>query len=129
MMNPDYSVTEQYNFNKAKGNKYNSIKVIIADDEPYNSKILSLKMSNTIPISNIITCLDGEDAIRLYKEEPRKIALVILDGIMKKIGGYDAAKQIRQAADEFNLTTPKLVCKSTFLNKISVYRLSDNREN
>jgi hypothetical protein len=68
MMNPDYSVTEQYNFNKAKGNKYNSIKVIIADDEPYNSKILSHKMSNTIPISNIITCLDGEDAIRLYKE-------------------------------------------------------------
>jgi hypothetical protein len=48
---------------------------------------------------------------------------------MKKIGGYDAAKQIRQAADEFNLTTPKLVCKSTFLDKISVYRLSDNREN
>ncbi len=47
----------------------------------------------------VITAVDGADAINIFDKQQHKIDLVLLDGIMPRIDGFDVLKIIRQQSD------------------------------
>lgn len=49
---------------------------------------------------NVFEAADGEEGIRLYKEHEDDIDLVIMDVVMPKLGGRDAAEQIKAVSPD-----------------------------
>ncbi len=47
----------------------------------------------------VITAVDGADAINIFDKQHHKIDLVLLDGIMPRIDGFDVLKIIRKQSD------------------------------
>ena len=71
-------------------------KILVVDDSPTELKIMSEPF---IPKGyNIITAMDGEEAIKMAEEE--KPDLIVLDVIMPKMNGFQVCRKIK--------TTPEL---------------------
>jgi DNA-binding response OmpR family regulator len=45
---------------------------------------------------SVLTACDGEEAVRIYREQPRRIGLVISDLQMPKLGGWNTFLKIRE---------------------------------
>jgi len=74
--------------------------ILVADD---NEQLREILEDNLINLGyRVITAVDGEDAYLRYKKNKDKIALVVLDVVMPKMNGVDAAIKIRR----LNSTTP-----------------------
>ena len=86
----------------------------------------------------VVSAVDGEDALELYQKHKNEISLVILDIVMPKMNGLDAAVKIHQLDStmpvifttgqdkEGTLAAQQKIRNSVVLNKpFSVERLSE----
>ena len=75
----------------AKGNEMNKQKILIADDE---SEFLDLlKMILEGKGFEVCTTHDGEEALKMFKEDPPDVVLLDID--MPKLNGINTLKAIR----------------------------------
>ena len=65
-------------------------KILIVDDEPINFQMISSALKDKY---DILTALDGHDAIRLIQEH--KIDLILLDVMMPVLDGFEVCKLIK----------------------------------
>ena len=49
---------------------------------------------------NVLTAVDGEEAIDLFKEQSNDISLALLDVVMPKLSGHKVYEQIRKIQPE-----------------------------
>lgn len=70
------------------------ITVLIVDDESRMRKLI--KDFLVKKEYKILEAIDGEDAIRVFKENENKINLILLDVMMPKLDGWSVLRQIRQ---------------------------------
>ena len=75
----------------------NSATILVVDDD----KKLRSTLEDYLTESGfeVITAVDGADAINIFDKQHHKIDLVLLDGIMPRIDGFDVLKIIRQQSD------------------------------
>ncbi len=73
-----------------------ALKILIADDNDSDRMILQTIVRRQG--HHVITAVDGQDAIELFiKESPQ---IVLLDALMPRKDGFEAAKEIKQLAGE-----------------------------
>ena len=71
--------------------RFNSVRILLAEDEPVNQEVSRLLLENTGLLVDIAE--DGAEAVRLAKE--RYYPLVLMDLQMPKMNGIEAAHMIR----------------------------------
>ena len=76
------------------------LNVIVADDQAINLFLIAKKVSNAG--ANVFQCSDGKDIIKLFQLDPTKYHLIITDINMGKVGGIDAAKEVRKIESNYN---------------------------
>jgi len=76
--------------------------ILIAEDLLPNAEYLQITLMKTGAV--ILIAGNGEEAAALCREHP-EISLVLMDAMMPKMNGFDAARQMR----EFNTTVPVIV--------------------
>jgi CheY-like chemotaxis protein len=67
--------------------------VLVADDDVRN--IFSLSKSLEKYHMNVISAMDGKDAIKQLEENPQ-IDIILMDMMMPEMDGYDSTKKIRE---------------------------------
>lgn len=85
-----------------------NISVLIADDEPYNLKLLRAILGEKC--KNIIACEDGKQALDLLRKE--KVDLALLDIKMPALSGWEIIKAIRNSSG-VNQEIPVLALTAT----------------
>ena len=65
-------------------------KILIVDDNEMNLRLLRHMLNDDY---EIIEAYNGEEALRIMKENPQNISAVLLDLIMPKVDGYEVLKQ------------------------------------
>ncbi|TLU96742.1 response regulator [Dyadobacter sediminis] len=83
--------------------------VLIADDDVRN--IFSLTKSLENYKMNVITALDGKEALQKLKENPA-VDVVLLDMMMPQMDGYETAKRIRENFQWRNLPVIAVTAKA-----------------
>lgn len=68
-------------------------RILVADDVPINTHLLSLFISKLIPDAEMIEANDGQTALQKYKEQPAN--LIFMDIQMPVMNGPDAIRAIR----------------------------------
>jgi PAS domain S-box-containing protein len=81
-------------------------KILIAEDDEIS--YLHLSISLKAYAKNILHAVDGNEAIKIAKDNP-DIDLILMDIKMPKIDGFDATERIRQ----FNKEVP-IICQSAY---------------
>ena len=94
--------------------------ILIADDEPEVLLVTATQLKNLG--YNIIKASNGEEAVKLFCQQPEAIDLVLLDMVMPQLNGPAAAQQIRMIRREIPLifqtgySTNELVAELTDLD-------------
>jgi CheY-like chemotaxis protein len=83
--------------------------VLIADDDVRNIFSLSKSLENYK--MNIVTALDGKEALARLNENP-EIDVVLLDMMMPQMDGYETAKRIRENYQWKNLPVIAVTAKA-----------------
>ncbi|MGN0173074.1 MAG: response regulator transcription factor [Acutalibacteraceae bacterium] len=71
--------------------------VLVVDDDPKLRNTISDYLSENNFV--VLTASDGAEAVNIFEQEKNNIDLVLLDGIMPKIDGFDVLKLIRESSD------------------------------
>lgn len=73
------------------------INILVVDDESRMRKLINdfLKAKGY----NILEAADGEEALKAFEEQSKKINLILLDVMMPKLDGWSVLRQIRQKSD------------------------------
>ncbi|MHB8137385.1 MAG: response regulator [Smithellaceae bacterium] len=92
---PIYQAHETMNKNKTEELIYQggSETIIVAEDDPGIRELITAILTGHG--YEVISAADGEDAVRQFRENINKVALVMLDGIMPKKNGREACREIR----------------------------------
>ena len=71
--------------------------ILIVDDEERMRKLIKdfLKQKNF----STIEAGDGEEALKVFKENENRIKLILLDVMMPKLDGWSVLRQIRQTSN------------------------------
>lgn len=69
--------------------------IVIADDEPHILRLLGMALGKAG--FETISAVDGEEALARIRE--RRPAIVLLDGEMPRLSGYDVARAVRADPD------------------------------
>ncbi len=73
-----------------------NVTILIVDDE---SRIRKLIKDFLVKEQyNILEAEDGEEAIKVYEENNKKVKLILLDVMMPKLDGWSVLRQIRQTS-------------------------------
>ena len=86
-----------------------SKKILIIDDDPRN--IYSLTKSLESLKMNIVTAIDGKEALKALEEHP-EIDVVLLDMMMPNMDGYETATHIRENKKYKNLPVIAVTAKA-----------------
>lgn len=70
--------------------------LVVDDDQKLRSTISDYLSENDF---SVLTAADGAEAVNVFEQEKNNIDLVLLDGIMPKIDGFDVLKLIRETSD------------------------------
>ena len=73
-----------------------NVKILMVDDESRMRKLVKDFLSKSG--YTVIEASDGEEAVDKFMED-KDIALIIMDVMMPKLDGYEAAKEIRKISD------------------------------
>ena len=68
--------------------------ILLADDSKQIREMVSQVLAEFG--YNVITAVDGEDAVRLFTENSEQVSLLLFDLVMPQLGGYEAFQQIKQ---------------------------------
>lgn len=100
---------------------FTNVKVLVVDD---NQPMINLTKSilQTFGVGQIFTALNGEDAIKKYKETNPDI--IIADWMMKPINGIDMTKKIRSDDQSINPYVP-VILMTGFSEKKRVFEARD----
>lgn len=91
------------------GEILNNKTVLIADDDVRNIFSLSKSLENYK--MNVLTALDGKEALQKLRENP-EIDVVLLDMMMPQMDGYETAKRIRENPQWRNLPVIAVTAKA-----------------
>ncbi|GGM88772.1 hypothetical protein GCM10010967_21830 [Dyadobacter beijingensis] len=91
------------------GEILNNKTVLIADDDVRNIFSLSKSLENYK--MNVITALDGKEALQKLQENPG-VDVVLLDMMMPQMDGYETAKRIRENPQWRNLPVIAVTAKA-----------------
>ncbi|MGJ3245011.1 MAG: response regulator transcription factor RpaB [Elainellaceae cyanobacterium] len=72
-------------------------KLLVVDDESAIRRILETRLSMTG--YDVITAVDGQDAIEKFDEESSAFDLVVLDVMMPRLDGYAVCRVLREKSD------------------------------
>ncbi len=78
---------------QSEKNQVKNLKILIADDDEISNQLLAISVKEYS--SEIVTVINGKEAIEAYKNYPN-FDLVIMDIQMPIINGYEATRQIRE---------------------------------
>ncbi len=70
------------------------IRVLIVEDDPVVRRLLRLRLHKAGIVA--LSVSSGEDAVTLTKEDPEPIHLVVTDGVMPGMDGFDVARYFAQ---------------------------------
>lgn len=70
---------------------------------------------------SVLLAENGEDAVSIYRENPKEIDLVLLDMVMPKMGGHTTFYQLKNLDPDV-----KVLLSSGFVSAASVKDLQDN---
>ncbi|OJV12956.1 MAG: histidine kinase [Dyadobacter sp. 50-39] len=91
------------------GEILNNKTVLIADDDVRNIFSLSKSLENYK--MNVLTALDGKEALQKLQENP-EVDVVLLDMMMPQMDGYETAKRIRENPQWRNLPVIAVTAKA-----------------
>ncbi|ACT91662.1 response regulator [Dyadobacter fermentans] len=91
------------------GEILNNKTVLIADDDVRNIFSLSKSLENYK--MNVLTALDGKEALQKLQENP-SVDVVLLDMMMPQMDGYETAKRIRENPQWRNLPVIAVTAKA-----------------
>ena len=91
------------------GEILNNKTVLIADDDVRNIFSLSKSLENYK--MNVLTALDGKEALQKLNENP-EVDVVLLDMMMPQMDGYETAKRIRENPQWRNLPVIAVTAKA-----------------
>lgn len=91
------------------GEILNNKTVLIADDDVRNIFSLSKSLENYK--MNVLTALDGKEALQKLRENP-EVDVVLLDMMMPQMDGYETAKRIRENPQWRNLPVIAVTAKA-----------------
>lgn len=84
---------ENYQKRQLENNVLTDKTVLVVDDDVRN--IYSLTKSLEVLKMNVVTAIDGNEALKALEEHP-EIDVVLLDMMMPNLDGYETAKKIRE---------------------------------
>ena len=73
----------------------NDINILVVDDESRIRKLVKDFLNKEG--YKIYEAGDGEEALKVYEENRKKIGLILLDVMMPKLDGWSVLRQIRQS--------------------------------
>jgi signal transduction histidine kinase/ActR/RegA family two-component response regulator len=78
--------------------------LLVVDDDPVVRQVLARRLQDRG--YRVITCQDGEEALRVFRDHSKEIALVLSDAVMPKLGGRALHRAICEEYGEI----PFVIC-------------------
>ncbi|SDW18390.1 hybrid sensor histidine kinase/response regulator [Paenibacillus sp. PDC88] len=98
-----YSMRRTNSLHRAEQSKIQH-PILLAEDNGINRKVVLVQLKK-LGITNVETVENGEAAVSAYLSKP--YSLILMDNLMPKLGGIEAAEKIRQIErDEMKRHTP-----------------------
>ncbi|WP_339734586.1 response regulator [uncultured Sunxiuqinia sp.] len=85
------------------------LSLLVVDDSSINQRVVSMSLRNTI--GKIDLASNGMDAFKMYCENPYDI--ILMDGRMPVMDGYEATQKIRTYEKENGLENPAIIIALT----------------
>ncbi|MEI8005903.1 MAG: response regulator [Bacteroidota bacterium] len=95
--------------------------ILIAEDNLQNAEYVQITLDKTGAV--ILSATNGEEAVELCSGHP-EINLVLMDAMMPKMNGFDAARQIRK----FNTSVPIIVL-TAYVSTTTIHETVDAKCN
>ncbi|KAI2468178.1 hsp90-like protein [Annulohypoxylon bovei var. microspora] len=108
----------------------NKLKVLVAEDDPINMKILKKRLEKTG--HEVYHAVNGEDCAAVYKERPGGFDVILMDMQMPIVDGLTSTKMVRalEKSDEFlELSSLAATYKRTPIFAVSASLLERDRSN
>lgn len=90
-----YNSDNSYNSNRSDNSNYSDNDILIVDDSDVNLKLTNRIMLSWPGVNNILTAMDGFDAIAKMCYNMNTINIVIMDNVMPNMNGIKATKILR----------------------------------
>ena len=107
------TVRENYNMDSIQERG----KILVVDDEEFcHAAMRSLFLKEKIPLTDVVFCFDGEEAIRLI-EDGHVFRVIFMDFNMPKLNGHATTSKIRTFVESMLLKQPIIVGLTGHQNK------------
>lgn len=90
-------------------NDLTKLSLLVVDDSSINQRVVTMSLRNTI--GKIDSASNGLDAFKMYCENPYDI--ILMDGRMPVMDGYEATQKIRTFEKEKELENPAIIIALT----------------
>ena len=91
------SLEQNTNSVEAKGHRFNEIRILVAEDNPFNQKYISALLAKKVSHFKIVE--NGREV--LDELEKNSYDIILMDGQMPEIDGITAAKKIRDSEKKY----------------------------